>query len=108
MHKGTTLLVPFPFTDLTGTKIRPCVLLYDQKSGEDCIVAFISSEKHKRLSATDIQLKSTAENGLKVDSVLKIDKVATLQKKIILGELGVLDATVMKKVDLHLKKIFSL
>ena len=27
MKKGTVILIPFPFTDLTGSKIRPAVVL---------------------------------------------------------------------------------
>jgi mRNA interferase MazF len=108
MSKGTIVLVPFPFTDLTGNKVRPCLVLYEQKSGEDCIVIFISSIKRPKLGANEIKLKATAANGLKADSVIKVDKIATLQKKIVLGELGILEPTLMKAVDSSLKKIFGL
>ncbi len=27
MPKGTVVLVPFPFTDVSGNKVRPCVIL---------------------------------------------------------------------------------
>lgn len=108
MFKGTIVLVPFPFTDLSGNKVRPCVVLHDQKNGEDCIVAFISSVKHAQPSSFDLQAKATAKNGLKQDSTIKINKIATLQKKIILGELGVLEPTLMKTVDSKLKILFRL
>ena len=46
--------------------------------------------------------------GLKVNSVIKIDKVATLLKDLILGELGELDKELKKEVNLRLKKILEL
>ena len=108
MSKGTIVLVPFPFTDLSGNKVRPCLVLYEQKNGEDCIVSFMSSINHPKLGARDIKVKATKTNGLKLDSVIKTDKLATLQKKIVLGELGTLEPVLMKAVDASLKKIFEL
>lgn len=108
MSKGAIVLVPFPFTDLSWKKVRPCLVLYEQKSGEDCIVAFISSKKHSKLSVRDIKVNATKSNGLKIDSVIKTDKIATLQKKIVLGELGTLEPALLKAVDSSLKRILGL
>lgn len=84
------------------------MVLYEQKHGEDCVVSFISSVKHPRLRLTEIKVKASTSNGLKMDSVIKLDKIATLQKKIILGELGILEAASLKVVDSCLKKMFNL
>ncbi len=108
MPKGTIVLVPFPFTDLSGNKVRPCVVLYEQKGGEDCVIACISSIKQKRLSGFDVKVKSTITNGLKMDSVIKTEKIATLEKKIILGELGMLEKHLIKELDAKLKALFKL
>ena len=102
------MLVPFPFTDLSGNKVRPCLVLSEQKNGEDCILSFISSVKRTRTGVFDIPVKATKANGLKTDSVIKIDKIATLQKKIILGELGMAEPALMKAIDMRLKKLFQL
>ena len=108
MSKGTLVLIPFPFTDLSGQKVRPALVLVDFKKGEDCIVAFISSVKQKRSDPFDIPLPITNKNGLKMDSIIKIGKIATLQKKIILGEIGVLESELLDQVDKKLKMLFSL
>lgn len=72
------------------------------------MVAFISSVKRPRLAAFEIKVLATKANGLKKDSVLKLDKIATLQKKIVLGELGIVEPALMKSVDARLKKMFQL
>lgn len=108
MTKGKIVLVPFPFTDLSGNKVRPCLVLYEQKSGDDCIVLFISSIKQARTGSFDIQINASKTNGLKTDSIIKLDKIATLQKKIILGELGTLEPKYMKIINQSLMRMFGL
>ena len=108
MPKGTIVLVPFPFTDLSMNKVRPCVVLYEQRNGEDCVLACISSVRQKRSGTFDIKIKSSAANGLKIDSVIKTEKIATLQKKIILCELGMLEKSLIKEVDAKLRVLFKL
>jgi len=39
--KGKIVLVHFPFTDLSATKLRPALVIHE--SDEDVVVAFISS-----------------------------------------------------------------
>ncbi len=107
MTKGTIVLVPFPFTDLSSHKVRPALVLSAEKRGEDFVAAFISP-KQKREGIFDVAIEPTKRNGLKVSSVLKVDKLATLQKKIALGELGLLEPAYMRAADAKLKKLFRL
>ena len=108
MPKGTLVLVPFPFTDLSGQKVRPALVLYNQKGGEDCIVAFISSAGQKKVGKNDVVVAPSAHNGLKANSIIKISKLATLQKKIVLGELGTLEPEKLVEVDKKLKSLFQI
>jgi mRNA interferase MazF len=41
MLKGRIVLIPFPFTDLSASKLRPALVLYEGE--QDVVVAFISS-----------------------------------------------------------------
>lgn len=108
MSKGTVVLIPFPFTDLSGQKVRPALVLHASLRGEDCIVVFISSQKKKKENPFDIPVGASPSNGLKTDSVIKVDKIATLQKKSVLGELGKLERPVLTAMDKKLKSLFGL
>jgi mRNA interferase MazF len=107
MFKGAIVLVPFPFTDLSGHKVRPALVLHAKSRGEDCIVGFISSVQKKE-GALDLLVEASKSNGLKVNSVVKVEKIATLQKKIVIGELGILEPIYMKEIDKKLKTLFVL
>jgi len=103
--KGDIVLVPFPFTDLSGRKLRPALVLYD--SGFDVIVCFISSVL-KVSSGFDIEVLRSEANGLKVNSVIKLTKMATLSRDLVLGRIGVLEDKYLKEVDEKLKEMFGL
>jgi mRNA interferase MazF len=108
MNKGKVVLVPFPFTDLSGHKIRPAVIISDYKNSEDLVVVFISSQKSKKSHPFDLEITKDEVNNLKVDSHIKCSKIATLDKKIILGEIGELSKKDLKKLDEKLKEVFGL
>ncbi len=87
--KGKMVLIPFPFTDLSATKLRPALVLHE--GDRDVIVAFISSRIPSKPSDTDVIITQNHPEfpltGLKVDSVIKLDKVATLSKNLIIAKL---------------------
>ena len=109
MRRGTIVLTPFPFTNLQSQKIRPALVVSsDEIESDDVILAFISSViEGKEIKTTDLILKKDdigfKETGLKVDSILRLGKLATIYKKIILGEIGYLPEKLMKIVNKKLK-----
>ncbi len=105
--KGTIVLVPFPFTDLSGSKVRPAVIVSDGKVGSDVVLLFITSQL-KLKGRHIVQVVPDQENGIKTKSKIVCSKIATLEAKIILGELGVLAPPVLKSIDIELKKVLGL
>lgn len=104
--KGAIVLTPFPFTDLSGSKVRPA-LIVSNLVGDDIVLLFLSSNAGKA-GKFDVVLKPSKINNLKVVSVVKCSKIATLEKKIVLGELGEISSAEMKLVNNNLKKILGL
>jgi mRNA interferase MazF len=95
--KGDVVLVPFPFTDLTQTKLRPAVVLYVQPEGENVTLCFISSQNLDSLSerlrqrsnrdefTIDSSHPEFSKTGLKSSSKVKVSRIATLEKRALLG-----------------------
>ncbi len=108
MVKGSIVLIPFPFTDRSGTKLRPAVVLAAGNNHPDIIVAFLSSRERNDSGAFKIRIRANKKNGLKVDSVLIYDKIATLDSELILGRIGYLSDKDMNRLNSRLKKLFDL
>ena len=105
MNKGDIVLVPFPFTDLTGNKNRPALILIE--SEDDITVCFITAQL-KWQSEYDIAVQPTKLNGLKKPSLIKLSKLATVDKELIIGRLGVLDIQYTNSVNKNLISLLKL
>lgn len=79
---------------------------------KDAVIAFISSKIPAGFSDTDIVINENPPSfkraGLKVDSVIKLDKIATVLKDLIVGEIGELNEDLRKEVNQKLKKIMEI
>lgn len=105
MKKGDIVLLSFPFTDLKGNKIRPALVLV--VSDLDVIVAFITTQ-FKWQNTFDILLEPNDLNGLKKTSLVRVSKITTIDKDLILGKLGELNSLDMQSINKSLTKILNL
>lgn len=105
MKKGDIVLIPFPFTDLSGNKNRPAIILID--SEDDVTVCFITSQL-KWQSEFDLSIKPSDVNGLKTASLIRLNKFATIDKDLIIGRLGDLDKDYIELLNSNLIKILKL
>ena len=105
MPKGDVVLITFPFTDLSGSKLRPAVILTD--SATDLTVAFITTQLHRQ-EATDLILFPNSFTGIIKPSILKTGKIATLDKSLAKGLLGKLTDTEMADLNVKLKVLLQL
>ena len=106
--KGKIVLIPFPFTDLTATKLRPALVLCEGE--KDVVVAFISSRTDKPKTVDIIINEKNAEfkqTGLKLTSTIKLDKVATISKDLIIGEIGEIGPNLKKEVNRKITEIYN-
>lgn len=92
--KGEIHLIPFPFTDLSQSKLRPCVVI--GCDGDDITVVFITTIKPK--GSFYIELKQTPSNRLKTTSYARYTKIATLDVQMSLGQTGALDTSTYQKL----------
>ena len=107
------VLVPFPFDDLSGSKVRPAVCLTEAVGAHRHVVlAFITSAVPPRLEPTDVPLDpgSTdfAHSGLRVRSALRLHRIVTVSATIIQRQLGVLTPNIQAQVQQRLRNLFAL
>ena len=105
MAKGHIVLISFPFTDLSGSKLRPAVILAE--TTHDLTVCFITTQLQWQ-EAMDVQLFPTSFNGLKKQSLIRTSKIATLDKVLARGLLGKLSANETDDLNSKLKILFQL
>ena len=108
-NKGTVILIPIPYTDLSGSKVRPSVVLADT-GGEDILLAFVSSQKQKTRYALPVEANEPAfsGSGLRETSYVRADKIFTIDRKLAIGVLGILPVEKIQKLDVLLKKVLCL
>lgn len=105
MAKGDIVLINFPFTDLTGSKLRPAVVLTDNSL--DLTVSFITTQVGWQ-EPTDVILSPSTGNGLRKQSLIRTGKIATLDKILAKGLLGKLDQSELIELNSKLKTLFQL
>lgn len=113
MTKYKVVLVPFPFDDLSSSKVRPAVCLTEPIGQfRHVVLAFITSKVPEELLETDILIASDAQDfeisGLRVSSVLRLHRMMTATTNIIRRELGQLSDGQQENIKNKLKTLFSL
>ncbi len=113
MIRGKVVLVPFPFDDFSGAKVRPAVCLTDPAgTHRHVILAFISSRVPADLMETDFILDPAqadfAATGLRVSSTLRLHRLMTVTTFSLRRELGELSLRMQDEVNNRLRKLFRL
>ncbi len=113
MARNDVVLVPFPFDDLSSTKVRPAVCLTDAIDRyRHVIVAFISSNVPASGLSSDIVIPDTsadfAQTGLRQSSCLRLHRLVTLTEASIIRRLGTIPAGVREDIAPALKQLFGL
>ncbi len=90
---GQIALTPFPYTDLSGSKLRPVLLLQEAPGGRgDWLVCMVSSRLHQAVEHFDELVFPEDDDfvatGLKAPSVFRLSRLAVLHAGLMLGSIG--------------------
>lgn len=112
INRGDAILVPFPFTDLSSTKVRPALIISPDPQRNDLLIAFISSVISPSPDKMDFLLTADhpdfASTGLKKDSVLKMNKLLTISSTLVLRRLGCIPPVIQEELDKRLLEAVGL
>ena len=113
MIKGKVILVPFPFDDLSATKIRPAMCLTNPIGAHRHVVlAFITSQIITPPASSDLVLDirdpDFAATGLRAPSTVRLHRLMTVTTAVIRRELGELSPRLQMEVNAKLRNLFGL
>jgi mRNA interferase MazF len=95
---GSVVLVPFPFTDQSGSKKRPAVVLSSHSyntSRRDMVIMAITSQVRQPLAFGEAMVADWQGAGLIKASVLK-PVFATIEQSLVIRTMGALAAADLK------------
>ena len=101
-------LVPFPFSDLSGQKVRPVLVVSHNNfnsSSDDVIVCAITSNLTKEKYTLLISPETLLSGELHDLCVVKVDTIFKINKKLLLKKIGQVQVTFLAQMK---EKLFSL
>ena len=93
MKTGDVVLIPFPFAELNAVKARPAVVICTTSDKfHDLVVSAISSVISGESYSNEFTISPDGSNGLRVPSLVKVDRIVTGQASSVIVKLGELSA----------------
>ena len=94
---GAVVLVRFPFSDLSQSKLRPAVVLADAGRG-DQILCQITSKRYGDAGAVELDHTAFASGSLRVVSYARPGKLFTASHELIASQPAVLTPDMFRRV----------
>jgi mRNA interferase MazF len=94
---GEVVLVPFPFSDLSQSKVRPAVCLADAGRG-DWVLCQVTSSPYGDPAAVPLGAPDFVSGGLLVSSFARPGKLFTAHVGLMVRSVGVLNSAAVARV----------
>lgn len=104
--KGDVVVLPFPYTDFSGAKKRPAVVVANLR-GKNVILAQITTIKREDENLISLRRKDFAFGSLSSDSFILASLIFTSDSSRIEYKAGRLKQEKIKQVEKELVKIFT-
>lgn len=108
---GDIVLAPFPYSNLSANEPRP-VLIVGRSEPPDFIVAFVTSRlvraNSRAAHVIDAADPEFAATGLRVSSVIRLDRLATMHRDLLRRRLGHIGPRTREQVAACLTDVFGL
>lgn len=110
LSPGDVVLVAYPFTDLSGFKVRPALVAALARPPD--VVLALTTSNLEGASRADVTLDPAdhefAQSGLHGPSRIRLDRLATLEPALISSRIGSVGADTMERVRDALRNVFGL
>jgi mRNA-degrading endonuclease toxin of MazEF toxin-antitoxin module len=112
MNRGEVVEVDWPFSDRTGSKTRPAVIVQaDFLNGviDDTVLVQITGTRHG-LPGTEVEIDPSVEtaSGLTKVCYVSCTNVLTLDQALVLQRVGVLSDAILQQIEACLKTVLEI
>lgn len=104
--RGSVVLVPFPFSDLSRSKLRPAIVLAAADRG-DWILCQVTSKAYGDDRAIVLTEKDFATGGLQVTSYVRPGKLFTAHETLLAAEVGRLHPAAFERLRAGVIAVFG-
>ena len=104
--RGPVVLVRFPFSDLSQSKLRPAIVLADAGRG-DWILCQVTSKSYADSEAVELTKESFESGSLQITSYARPGKLFTSNVELMAQEMGKLKASDLNQIVNALVKMVS-
>ncbi len=108
MEQRDILLIPFPFSDQSGKKVRPVIIISKDefnKDSEDILVVGVTSNISRDKYTLPLENKDLEEGKLITKCFIKTENILKVDKELIIKKIGRIKK---EKFDLIIGKIISI
>jgi PemK-like, MazF-like toxin of type II toxin-antitoxin system len=95
--RGAVVLVRFPFSDLSRTKLRPAIVLADAGRG-DRVLCQVTSKPYRDAKAVALDETAFATGSLRVTSYARPGKLFTASSDLISAQVGALTTEALTEI----------
>jgi len=102
------VLLPFPFSDLEGQKVRPALVVSNDtfnKTSADCLMVPLTSVIIDEPYSIIITPKDVISGKLVKTSRIKTDKIFSVEKNLAIMKIGTANDEIFKKVRMEISKM---
>lgn len=104
------VLVKFPFTNLSESKIRPALVLAEKK--DDIVIVGIFSKVPDIIDESWFIIGDNEswfeQTGLKKTSVVKTEKITSIHNSIVIKKIGFLPESALTLIKVKLRKMLNI
>ena len=103
------VLLPYPFSDQGGTKVRPAIIISNDtfnKRCEDCVMVPLTTVIKDEPFSLLINQDSLESGKLLKQSRIRIDKIFTIKKSLIMMKIGKINNDLLIKIKSEIDKVF--
>ena len=110
MEQRDLLLVPFPFSDQSGRKVRPVIVISNDdfnRHSEDAIVVGVTSNMSRDKYTFNLTNNDLEEGRLSTICFIKVENILKIEKELIIKKIGKVKKSVLSTISTKLFDIIK-